>query len=454
MRTLEDKDYVGNSGIDTQLERDHINYVPSIEQLEKRTTGNSSPGNNDSGTSLEPNEDAPYPVSNTYIKVGNAYSFVTVLVSQLQSEFKNTHIPISSEWLDTVLASDVKIDGLDRITLDKGIPFDIYDKAIENTENPTYSLIQDAVEAYAEDIDGSIKLELYPDAKELQINLEELHYVLGNTLYSHLVDSAQIPEKPTIDETFYNALQKQEGKQEEAFTALKDLHSLNEKIYYNLLTTAFESDEYFDALTSYQVTKREHDDFSRRMNQQSDFVSFAETDSGLSYKCARRMNRKIISGSDVSEEEVKALLTKQYEDNTDYKRACSQMQAAMKLQINKQIENKKQQKDVLKTTGGLALKKRVHDEVINLTSIRNDVFLDLYGMMNNMVEPTRSDDVESFLNQVSEGMELVRDNYKLYLQEMYQVHMIDQEIRFDKVNLVGDKQIARDGYWLLDNLLK
>jgi hypothetical protein len=51
-------------------------------------------------------------------------------------------------------------------------------------------------------------------------------------------------------------------------------------------------------------------------------------------------------------------------------------------------------------------------------------------------------------------MELVRDNYKVYLQEMYQVHMIDQEIRFDKVNLVGDKQIARDGYWLLDNLLK
>jgi hypothetical protein len=82
------------------------------------------------------------------------------------------------------------------------------------------------------------------------------------------------------------------------------------------------------------------------------------------------------------------------------------------------------------------------------------VFLDLYGIMNNMVEPTRSTGVENFLNQVAEGMELVRDNYKTYLQEMYQAHMLDQEVRFNKVNLAGDKQVARDGYWLLDNLLK
>lgn len=445
-------DLFGGNGIDTEFERDQINYVPNI-QLSEKKSGGGVDETKDGQTSLEQDTNIPYPSTDMYIKIGDTYNYVSNLVSRLQEELVRTYIPITEEQRSVILSSNVVVDGLDTIT-EQGIPFELYDEAIADPDNPTYALIQDIVEGYAEDVDGNIQLELYPDAKELQINLEELHYVMENTVYNRFIEEEQIPEKPAVDNTFYEKIKEQEGKQQEAYNALQNLHKINEAIYYELLTTAYETSEYFEALEDFEASKRELDDFTRRMNQQTDFISFAQVDSDMTQRCARRINRYVISSPAVDEKEVSNLLSKQYADKNDLSRACVQMKAATKLQVNKQIETKKQNKDVLKTTGGLAMKKRVHDEVITLTNIRNDVFLDLYGMMNNMIEPNRSEGVESFLNQVAEGMELVRDNYKVYLQEMYQAHMIDQEVRFNKVNLAGDKQIARDGYWLLDNLLK
>jgi hypothetical protein len=452
---MDDIQYVGSNGIDTKDERDTINYAPNIIPDSKRPAGmGTADTDTQAGITLEEDTSVPYPVTDIYIQVSNTYQFVTNLVNSLKQQLANTSIPVSSAQAQLILNSPVQIDNQDKITEATGIPFAIYDEAILHPDNPTYSLITDAVESYAEDINGNIQLELYPDAKELQLNLEELHYLLGNTLYSRFVDDSQIPDSPVVDDTFYNTMKEQEGKQQQAYQSLQDLHAVNEQIYYGLLTTGYGTDDYFDALSEFEKTKKDYDDFSRRMNQQTDFTSFAQTDSKMTMGTALRINRHVVSDSDIDETEVQTLLQKQYGNTQDYVRACAQLQTATKLQINKQMEDKKKTKDLLKTTGSMDLKKRVHDEVINLTNIRNDVYLDLYGMMNNMVDPSRSPAVELFLNQVSSGMEIVRNNYKTYLQEMYQVHMLDHEVRFDKVNQAGDKQVARDSYWLLDNLQK
>lgn len=449
---MEEKDYIGGNGVDTDFEREQLNYSPDIQHSSKKSSGgiDETPD-----TTLEQDTTTTHPVTNIYIQIGETYSYVTNLVSKIEQGLIGTYIPITETQANAILSSNVKVDGIESISVEKGIPFEVYRKAILYPDNPTYALIQDAVESYAEDIDGNIQLELYPDAKELQINLEELHYLLGNTVYNKFIDEETIPKMPVMDDDFYQSMKEQEKKQQETYETLQNLHKVNETIYYGLLTTAYEAQEYYEALAEYEETKRELEDFTRRVNQQTDLVSFADIDSSMTNQCARRINRYVSALSSVDEEEVSALLAKQYEtDSTEYAFACAQMQTVTKLQVNKQIEQKQQSKDLLKTTGGITTKKRVHDEVINLTNLRDGVYLDLYGMMNNMVEPSRSDGVELFLNQVAEGMEVVRDNYKVYMQEMYQTHMIEQEVRYDKVNLTGDKQVARDSYWLLDNLLK
>ena len=438
----------GGDGIDTEEERRIINYRPVLETSKKESTG------------VIMNEDAQYPsdmeedeennpATQTYIEISDTYEYISDLLTELETTLSDTVIPISSEWQDKLQEASIKLDGIS-----EEIPFSVYKEALANPKHPTNSIIIDAVNEYAEDINGTVQLELYSDVRDMYENLNELHYLMGKALYNQLIPSSQIPSTPEFDESFFTALKEQEDKQYEAYTALNNLYNVNRQIYYDALANDYESEDYFKALEEFNATKREQDDFVRRLNQQKEFSSFGSMDSMMTQKTAKRINRQVQSEPYLEETDVHELLNKQYEKPEQVLEASSLMQVAVKLQVNNQIEQKKQKSDVLNTTGSLEIKKRVHDEVINLVNARNTVFLDLYDMMNNMVDPVRKTGVERFLDQVAEGMELVRANYKTYLQEMYQIHMIDQEVRYDKVNLVQDKQMARESYWLLDNILK
>lgn len=445
---MEEKDKVfGGPGIDTVDERAALNYRPDIQEPVKHSIGNSP---EDFKPDMEEEEDQN-PATEIYVEIGETYDYVSDIVDRLYEELKNTIIPISDELFQKLKDAEVPInEEFD----EKGIPFQLYDKAIEYPDHPTYALILEAVEQYAEDINGNNKLELYPDAKEMKMNIEELHYLLSKSLYGQILPVEQIPNTPKTSEIFFKALKEQEKKQYDAYRALTNLNNLNETIYYDFLTKAYESKDYYDALEEYNRSKRDHESFKRRINQQREMADFSGVDINMTRKLARKVEGQIEVDELLSESHISTLLKKQYEKPADYNKALAQMQAAMKMQVNKQIEDKQSQKDLLKTTGGMAMKKRAHNEVINLVNIRNDVYLNLYDMMNNMVEPTRTYAVEPFLNQVAQGMELVRSDYKTYLNEMYQIHMIDQEVRHDKISLVGEKEVAREGYWILDNLLK
>ena len=449
---MADEEVFGNAGIDTDFERESINYRPTLEtSTRKKTVTEFNETDEVEDNSIAEEEDL-YPVTDTYIEIGNSYDYVKDLVDTLEQGLVHTTIPIAPEYVAQLENAEVEVDGID--DLSNGLPFEVYKESLNHPDNPTYSLIQDAVEDYAEDVDGNIALELYPDAVDVLNNIEELHYLLGKSLYNQVLPGTEPPSSPSFDEVFYEGLKTQEQEQYDAFTALNNLHTANEAIYYQLLTDAFETEAYFDALTHYNESKRERDKFVRQINQQKEMSSFGLIDTSMSTKIATRINRLINTETSIDETKIKSLLSYQYDEPQELLKATAQMQAATKLQVNKQIEAKQAQKDLLKTTGGLAIKKRVHDEVINLVNARNKIYLDLYDMMNNMVEPTRDAGVESFLNQVAQGMDLVRENHKTYLQEMYQVHMIDQEVRLDKVNLTEQKQIARESYSLLNNIQK
>lgn len=441
----------GGAGIDTQVERDILNYRPHFELTRKSTSGLHKlieEGKIDTEDLTE------LPTTDVYVEISDVYDYLQDLVNQMEDTMKHNYIPVDSKYIQKILESPADIEGLDKIDLEKGIPFELYEKTFHLPEHPTMQMIQDAVEEFAQDINGNIVLELYPDAKQMLLNTEELHYLLRKTLYNQLVEEGQVPTTPAFNEVFYDALKEKEEKQLEAFTTLKELHQLNETIYYSLLTSAYETEDYFKALEHFNSSKRDYEVFQRQINEQREMSSFGSIDIGMTDKCAKAIGVQVEADPYLDEEMVGAMVRKQYEKPEQYQKACTQLQAVMKLQVNNQIEEKQKKNDVLKNTGGISLKKRVHDEVIHLVNIRNDVFLDLYDMMNNMVEPTRLRRVERFFNQIGEGMEVVRSNYKDYLGEMYQVHMLDQEVRMDKVELVQNKEMAREGYWLIDNLTK
>lgn len=450
---MEERDKVfGGPGIDTDIERAILNYRPVIEMSE-RDRKSIFEHLTEEGK-IEKEDLTESPITDVYVEISETYDYLQNLIKNLEDGMKNTLIPVNPNILLGIKDTPATIPGLDAVDPEKGLPFEIYAESLNHPENPTYLEIQDAVEKYAEDIDGNIALELYPDIKHLLMNVEELHYLLGKTIYNQLTKPERIPSSPSFDEAYYNELKEVEKRQREAYVALNEYHSLNKDIYYQTLANNYESDAYYDALTKYTESKRDKEYFDRRLNEQNEMASFARLDIGLTDKCAKNANMQIEADTYVEGEDIQGLLRKQHDKPEQYYKSCAQLQATMKLQVNNQIEEKRMKEDLLKTVGNMPTKKRVHNEVINLVGFRNEVFLDLYDMMNNMVDPTRQPRVEKFLDQIAGGMDVVRKNYKTYLQEMYQIHMIDLEVRMEKLDLVKDKAVAREGYWALDNLMR
>lgn len=448
---MEDKVF-GGPGIDTDIERKILNYRPVIEMTERDRKSLFQQLTEEGKVEKEDLTESP--ITDTYVEVSEVYDYLDKLVDKLEEGMKNTLIPVNPDILALIKDTPATIPGLENVDPDKGLPFEIYAESLKHPENPTYIQIQDEVEKYAEDINGNIALELYPDIKHLLMNVEELHYLLGKTMYNQLTKPERIPSSPSFDEAYYNELKEVELRQREAYVALNEYHELNQNIYYQTLANNYESDAYYDALEKYTASKRDKEYFDRRLNEQNEMASFARLDVGLTDKCAKNANMQIEADAYVEGEDVQGLLRKQHDKPEQYYKSCAQLQTIMKLQINNQIEEKRMKEDLLKTVGNMPTKKRVHNEVINLVGFRNEVFLDLYDMMNNMVDPTRQPRVERFFDQVAGGMDVVRKNYKTYLNEMYQIHMIDLEVRMEKLDLVKDKAVAREGYWVLDNLMK
>jgi hypothetical protein len=83
---MEDKEYIGSSGVDTQKERDQINYRPNIAPPEPKKSGGTIGRSSDGQPNLELDSSIPYPATDIYVKINDTYDYVTNLVSRLKEE--------------------------------------------------------------------------------------------------------------------------------------------------------------------------------------------------------------------------------------------------------------------------------------------------------------------------------------------------------------------------------
>jgi len=226
---MEDKVF-GGPGIDTDIERAILNYRPIIEMTERDRKSLFQQLTEEGKVEKEDLTESP--ITDTYVEISEVYDYLDKLVEKLEDGMKNTLIPIDPSILANIKDTPATIPGLDKIDPDKGLPFEIYAESLNHPENPTYIQIQDEVEKYAEDINGNIALELYPDIKHLLMNVEELHYLLVKTMYNQVTKPERIPSSPSFDEAYYNELKEVEGRQREAYVALNELHDLNQNIYF------------------------------------------------------------------------------------------------------------------------------------------------------------------------------------------------------------------------------
>lgn len=447
---MEDTLYGEKVLIDTEIERSELEYRPKVAYEPNKPfimdhaveVSMEAPQEEDEGAVYVPVE-KPTQQYEAFVENGQ---LIQSLIMQIEDRIKDMKIEIPQAEISRIYESSPLFD--QKLVNEGVIDFDIYKDTFNDPEDPANSLIQDVIHAYAEDVDGSLELEFYEDLKEMQLTLNEGFFLFKEAVLKNFLNE-KTPASATKDESLTKALDEAVKKQKESFNETKDHYEKQEKNYYDSLRTEYGSAQFFKQSEEYLKKKRPYDIAIREEKTMKEMGLLVD---GLligSEDCTHRIKNRLVLGSDIDTQEVMKVLENQATNSEQLKGLMKLTQLSLKLQLNQQIQEKKQYRDVLKNINNLSRKKRAHDEMLMAHELRNKMYLTMYDTLQNLESPSKAPGVESFLNQVAGGLSLVQEEYDSFLRDVYFMYMSEYEVRKEKIDKTLEKEHAREGYSLV-----
>ncbi|MES9681836.1 hypothetical protein ABWK22_02725 [Gottfriedia acidiceleris] len=433
--------------LDTEYERSIIEYRPRVKYEPNKPFTVNLPTEEiiEEEQEDEVNEDGSYipeeKPAEQYDQFVSTLELIGEMIDYIEEEIADLNIPLSEEEISKLQEVGFDIN-------DGSINLDIYKQSFEDSEAPANSLIQDIVTSYAEDVEGNLKLELYEDLIELQQTIVEGYFLFKETVLKNYLDG-DIPAVPEKNEEFTKQIDEAVKKQNEWLGQVANNYQTNEEKYYESLRTEYGTPEFFKISDEYMKAKRPYDIAIREEKTLSEMGALVN---GLligSEDCSERIKSGLVLGSEIDGEEVMKVLENQASTKEQLAGLMKLTQLSLKLQLNQQIQDKKQYRDVLKNINNLSRKKRAHDELLMAFELRNKMYLNMYDSLQNLESPSKAPGVESFLNQMAGGLSLVQGQYDSFLQDVYSMYMSEYEVRKEKIDKTLDKENARAGYSLV-----
>lgn len=445
---MSDQDLYGEKlYVDTPEERERLEYRPNFKYEPQRKYTVSFETEEVLGQTPEEDEfQATEKPPQQYESFVDAITTLEEMLQMVEEQIADMKIPVSIN--QTHKLYDVSPFYDPAVGQQGYVDFSTYQATFDEPDEPGNSLVQDIVQSHAEDIDGSIELELYEDLKELHSTVSEGYFLFKETVLKHYLDT-DIPKEIESNQDFVQRLQEAVLSRNEQVQDITDTYKDEESRYYESLRTEYGTSSFFKQTESFTKAKRQYDIAIREEKSVQELMALVDSLLMGVEGCSRDIKSGLVLGSDIEPKEVMYLIDAQTDNETQKQELMKLSQLSLKLQVNKQIEEKKQDRDVLKNINNLSRKRRAHDELLNAYELRNSMYLSLYDTLQHLESPSKSPSVEPFLNQLAGGLQMVQDQYTSYTQGVYIIYANEFEIRSKKLRKVLEKEDARTGYSLL-----
>ncbi|MEX3713544.1 hypothetical protein ABFV99_14165 [Cytobacillus horneckiae] len=443
--------YGRKNEIDTEYERSIIEYRPKVKYEPDRPVQVDFPVE----TAIENPEDeldeegVYVPVekpAQQYEQFVHLWDLLNELIKYSEEEIKDLEISLSNLDLQRLYDSAPDLDS--SILNNQAINFTDYQHSFADPESPSNSLIQEIVHSYASDVEGNLELEFYEDLREVQSTLQEGFFLYKESVLKNYLDGV-LPEVPSKDEELTRKIDEAVKGQKEWFHQIDKNYKDKESIYYESLKSEYGTPEFFKVSKAYTESQRPYEIAIREEKSVQEMMSLIDEVLNSAEDCTGQIKYGLVEGSDIVAEEVMKVIENQGSTKEEVAGILKMAQLSLKLQVNKQIEDKKQYRDVLSNINNLSRKKRSHDELLMALELRNNMYLKTYDMLQNLESPSKEAGVEAFLNQVAGGLSLVQEQYDAFLRDTYLMHVSEYEIRKEKIAKTLEKENAREGYALV-----
>lgn len=451
MRSEEEYD-IGGSGIDTQYERDYINYKPTTE-FEKEKTYR--------GTGYEPVELthqidlaaqlATSTAVGVWEEVIGVVETINLIENQLAEKLTELTVPLPKASSEKVRQAAEKM-GFP--TMGQAIPFALYKETFRIPDAPEAALIQEVVEDYLADVHGNLNAELYADVAEIQSDWNDVLKFAQKGLFAQIVPLDEAPTKLAMDDPYLEEVRKIEQLQMEEYLELLKLKVTNEDKMNQLAMTQYGSERYYQAENEYEKVKREVVQAEKKLFTKAEVVDL------LARKASDAEDSlELISNSvdfDPYQEqkyEVLYALLQQFSSKKEMVSGLRKMQAVLQLSVDGKRHRHNAVKMNLRGLAGGKAKRRINHALVNGVHLRNGVFAEVYDVLRHFDGVPNIENFHMLTNHLSDGLEESEQLYKNQLSDFYKIHGMDTQLRQNKLTGLLDKDMARATYQLIEKVL-
>lgn len=451
---MEDIRKVNGPGIDTQQERDEINYRPKIDYAKPViNTGPYVAPTSINLNSLEPSI-RPLAIPNT---VATWVESVDILdsLNDIRAEFeeilKDSSAPIPAKYVD--LATQAAIAMGEDVT-DGTISFDLYKKALLSEDSHEKIILTDIYENHQADVDGSLVGELYPDIVEMTADWEAILEFLKKALFLQFVDSTSLPTENSSDDAALSSISSAEQALINKFLSLRNANkaSATSMRMANVLNP--QSPEYYEARADYYSTYSELRDVKRRVYSKSEITSLVKS----KVDNVQPLINNIVAYTDSDPYKgtvyntLYALL-QQYSSGQQAENGLRKVQALLKLSIDGKIETTTAAKQNLRGIASNQVKSNVNTALTKGVHLRNEIFGEIHDAINILEGPTEDTVFNMVTEHIVDSMVQADKLYEDQSSDFYKVHTLDTDLRTEKLGMLVDKDTARRFYNIIDRLI-
>lgn len=441
---------IGGQGIDTPYERERINYRPSITYTPPVI--DSSYGSSVDTASQESLEEiGDTSIMSLWEDVVDVIQKVDSVESNLSEKLKTFKAPVSSFYQEAIQKAAEEL-GYQGIT--DNIPFSLYRETFSLPPSPETALIQDAFEEYASDVNGQLNAELYADIAEIKNDWKDMLEFIKKGLFAQLVSIDEVPSDLSTSDSALEVIQEKEALMRDQYAQVLKVRKLNEQIFMQLSTVEYGSDRYFQSVKDLDDIKREQVNLEKKLFTKTEVVDLIErkasdTDDNV------ELIENSIDFDPYKEEKYEVLygLLKQFNSKESMQRGIRKMQAILKLSVDRRKIDTNDVKDNLRGIAGSKTKRRINKTLVNGIHLKNEVFGEVYDIMNHLDGVPDNENFDVMANYLSEGIAHAEELYKAQASDFYKIHAMDSQLRSDKLVGLIEKDTARSTYKLMDKVI-
>lgn len=441
----EEKDLLqyGSEGIDTQYERDLINYRPKISYKKTVVSGDGLSVDTASQTSLDTITNVT-PADTVWGNVVDIIDNLSAIEKKLSEKLANVTATVSDRKIANVREAAEELGY--QIT-NNVIPFKLYQDSFNRLGSWESTIIQQAWEDYQADVNGVINAELYTDVKEMQTDWNNMIPFVKKAMFGQIVSPDKYPTDVTKDDTNLQAIQTANQQMIDTYAQLLKLMKVNEEILMQLMISEYGSQQYYDLENEVKQDRKKLDDIKRRLYTLGEVTTLVEGKSIHASDNIEYIDNSIdFAPYGEEESDIVLHLMRQYTARSDLLTALVKLQAVLKLSVDKKKVDTDSDKTKLRGIANQNVKNKINQTLVNGVHLRNEVFGDVQGVMEYFDGIPDSSIFEDVATHIVSGMTQAEASYQAQSMDFYKVHTMDADVRTVKLQKTIDKDGARTVY--------